>query len=193
MMDTRQRNAEIVRLHAEGRSIPDLAATHRISKSNVGMILRAARGVADREAQGGTTREAMRSADDIDQQWPLDDLLAALGWHTRVATAVTDYFTRQDRDTASLRDLLDFAVPDLPPGHEPQLPPLWREKGAGKKTFHAMVDALWKAELGEKFATERLRRYVVWHASFPHTTTTGRDRHPLCFYERDCPVRKALQ
>ena len=191
MMDTRERNAEIVRLHAEGRSISDLAAIYRISNSNVGMILCAARAAAGREAQGEAVRQAMRSADDLDRQWPLDDVLAAFGLRTRTATAVTGYFTGKGREAASLMELLDFVAPELRPGRAHEWPPVLMERGVGKKTFRAILDALRQSRIGGRFEAERRRRWDAWDPWFPGAFRD--DRRPLHSFDRDLPARQPLE
>jgi hypothetical protein len=111
---------------------------------------------------------AFRSADDLDKKWPAAFLLEALGFPHLPHRALTRYFENNSIQEFSLKELMDFLIPEEaetkfdPWDHAPAL----KTKGIGGKTYKSFIRHLSRQDLGQSFnkkwrrRTRKIKKYI---------------------------------
>jgi hypothetical protein len=163
-----QRDNEIRFLRKGGASIKDLAFRFGISESRVrGIVLRFDRAQKDR-MKVEELQAAFRSADDLDKRWPAAFLLEAMASPHLSHRALKRYFENNGIQKFSLKELMDFLIPEEaetefnPWDHAPAL----KTKGIGGKTYKSFIRHLSRQDLGQSFnrkwsrRTRKIKRFI---------------------------------
>lgn len=177
------RNAEIVKLRSEGQTHAEIALHCGISSTRVGQILRRANRRELFVTRGGELRKAIREANDLTVKIPLDDLFCALSLSLSLATRVKDYYLKQGIQEVSLREFMDFLIPDNSSNQFKHLfdaMPAYRVHRIFKKTYSDIIKGTNHAELGDLFVKEwngrkkMLREFLIANKYVPFYMMEGK-------------------
>jgi hypothetical protein len=102
----------------------------------------------------------IRNANDLDQLWPAQRLLEAVGFIPRVNGRVEDYLKRNNVQSLSLRKLMDLFLPaaDEPPFDEVERfwmnIPILRQPQFGPYLHDSALLTMTEADMSQEFKTE---------------------------------------
>jgi hypothetical protein len=167
-----ERNSQIVRVRREGVPTKEVARKFRLSRSRIKQIeLRAADDEALTERRA-TLWAQMRSADDPEKMWPVQDLVDACITSRLTKIRLLKHFARTEQTQIGLRALMDMCLPPTRYSGDPIEPLcLLRIVGIGKKCFWSVVDGLTNTDLGNRCTEEWQNRLVrvkqYWGRSSP--------------------------
>lgn len=152
-------NRRICRLYLSGMTTKEVASRLRIPIGHVWHVA-----VRDKEAgewaiRGERARQEIRACDDIDRKWPMPDVIDALQLPTRARTGLVSYYDDQKAMRLSLRELMDFVVPEKPiPDRQFGCTNVTRLRNVGRLGFWAILERLSTLDLGEKAKVEWKRK-----------------------------------
>lgn len=160
------RNQQILKMRREGMLQTEVARRFKLSPSRVYLIEKqdaATRAMVERRAR---LRKQMQDADDMDKQWPIEDVLDALGLIVVTRKRLMDHFAEQKQDRISLREFMDMCLDAPVEGMDFTMTPLLRVYGLGKKGFWSVVKGLTDLDMGSKCNQEwqtRLVKVMIKH------------------------------
>ena len=95
-----------------------------------------------------------------ERKWPEDLLIDGLQFPKRVTTSLKKYFNRHNIIQFSLKELMDFIIPEqeLHPKDFLMTVPALREKWIGRKTYSSLVHHLSQQDLGHSFNNKWAKR-----------------------------------
>jgi transcriptional regulator with XRE-family HTH domain len=150
MISMPERNRQILQMRKERLSQAKVARRFKLSPSRIYLIEKrdaADRSKAERRAR---LRETMRSADDPDKPWPVEDLLDAVGLTVVTKKRLMDHFAEAGKERLSVRELMDTCVDAPVEGLEFMMAPLSRVYGVGKIGFWCVVNGLTGMDMGSR-------------------------------------------
>ena len=103
--------------------------------------------MAERRAK---LREAIRTADDPEKMWPVNDLIDVIGLIVVTKKRLLDHFVETGKERISLRELMDMCLDSPVEGRDYMMPPLLRVCGIGKKGFWSVANGLTNMDLGSR-------------------------------------------
>lgn len=92
----------------------------------------------------------MRSADDLDRLWPVNDLIDAIGLVAGAKNRLLDHFKEEGRVRISLRLLMDMCLEGAADKWGFTSPPLLKVYGIGKIGFWSVANGLTNLDLGNQ-------------------------------------------
>jgi hypothetical protein len=146
----RERNRQILQMRQEGVQRLGVARRFKLSPSRIDQIEQrdeTDRATAERRAK---LQEAIRSADDPDRLWPVNDLLDALALVVVTKKRLLDHFAEAGKERLSLRELMDMCVDARVEGLDFMMAPLSRVYGVGKIGFWSVVNGLTGIDAGSR-------------------------------------------
>ena len=161
-----ERNRQILQMRKDGVSKKELAKRFKLSPSRIYVIEKqdaADRSLAERRTR---LREEIRTADDPERMWPVEDLIDALGLIVVTRKRLLDDFMAAGKRQISLRELIDMCFDAPVEGLDLMMSPLLRVYGLGKKEFWSLVKGLTDLDMGTRCNQEwqtRLVKVMIEH------------------------------
>jgi hypothetical protein len=150
MIPIQDRNRQILQMRKEGVPRPEVALRFRLSRERISQLEK--RDKADKLMAERRTnlREAIRTADDPERTWPVNDLADAIGLFVVTKKRLLDHFVETGKERISLRELMDMCLDSPVEGRDYMMPPLLRVCGIGKKGFWSVANGLTNMDLGSR-------------------------------------------
>jgi hypothetical protein len=145
-----ERNEQILQMRKEGVRRKEVARRFKLSPTRIYLVEKrdaVDRATAKRRVQ---LREAIRSADDPDELWPVKDLLDAIGLSRVTKKSLMCHFRGVGRAKIPLRGLMDMCLDAPVEGCDFMMPSLLRIRGVGKKGFWSVANGLTSMDLGSR-------------------------------------------
>jgi len=168
-----ERNIEILRMRKEGATYQQIAQAANLSPERIRQII----AQADADVKREQMLHRIRLSNDINRNWPHNDLLSALGFSNRATSVLLKHFAAQGIQYLSLKELLDFLLPDeysLDAYTMANLP-VFRVKHLGSIIYASLVNRISGLNLGNAFDDEVRRRkaklmeyFKRHHLSYSH-------------------------
>jgi len=162
MTYAQKRNMEIVELLNRGGPVREISHQFHVSDGLIWQIKKEARRAAERAEQGRALREQICTANNIDRQWPIDAVVAALQIDDVRAHKGFERILRETgRNQVSLREMMDLLL------LEPQgwmdspimfLPSLAEGRNIGWTTCLRLLAAPGRIDLGSAVNSEWKKR-----------------------------------
>jgi hypothetical protein len=150
MIPIQERNRQILQMRKEGVPRPEVALRFRLSHERISQLEKrdeADKSMAERRAN---LREAVRTADNPERTWPVNDLADAIGLIVVTKKRLLDHFLETGKERISLRELMDMCLDSPVEGRDFMMPPLLRVCGIGKKGFWSVANGLTNMDLGSR-------------------------------------------
>ena len=152
----RKRNLQILERSRRGESHRNLAQRFNLSRSRIDVIVHEFEAQQKLTERSSRLLEAIRQADDLDQPWPVGDLIDVIRTLPMTRSCLKKHFVEQLTSHLSLRALMEMVIPTAQgPDPAPALPHLLLGVyGVGKKGFWSVVNRLTGLDLGAQFKQE---------------------------------------
>lgn len=150
MIPIQERNRQILQMRKEGVPRSEVAHRFGLSRERISQLEKrdeADRSMAERRAN---FMEAVRTADDPERTWPVNDLADAIGLIVVTKKRLLDHFVETGKEQISLRELMDMCLDGLMEREEFIAPPLLKVSGIGKKGFGSVANGLTNMDLGSR-------------------------------------------
>ena len=148
MIPIQERNRQILQMRKEGVRRREVALRFGLSPGRILQLEK--RDEADKSTaeRRGKLREAIRTADDPERIWPVNDLADAIGLMAVTKKRLLDHFVETGKERISFRELMDMCLDGPVEGGEFMVRPLLRVCGIGKKGFWSVANGLTNMDLG---------------------------------------------
>ena len=172
-----RRNLEILERSQRGEKHGKIAERYNLSRSRIDLIIQEFADEEQWQRRCDVLLASIRQADDLNRNWPVDDLVEALALLPMTRSFLKKHFEEQHITELSLKDLMEMAISNAFDTSDPSRPwmPLLAVHGVGKKGFWSVVNRLTNLDLGGQFNEEWKRRLVIlrreWKivGKFPYT------------------------
>ncbi len=163
MIDIKKRNLKIVQTRNKGTTYQDIADLFGLSRERVRQIIIRSELDKKQRLQSEEIKEIIRLSDDINKKWPTDFLIDGLRFPKHTTRVLNKYFDRCNIIQFSLKDLMDFIIPEreLFRARFWVNVPAFDEKGLGAKAYTSLVDNLSEQDLGHIFNAEWIKRLKI--------------------------------
>ncbi len=163
MIDIKKRNLKIVQTRNKGTTYQDIADLFGLSRERVRQIIIRSELEKKQRLQSEEIKEVIRLSGDINKKWPTEFLIDGLRFPKHTTRVLNKYFDRYNIIQFSLKDLMDFIIPEHELFHTRFRinAPAYEEKGLGAKTYTSLVDNLSQQDLGHIFNTEWIKRLKI--------------------------------
>lgn len=160
MGDYQERNSKILKMRGEGKSLREISRRFGLSVKRIRQIVLRFEVGKESQEKSENIRERFRSSDDIEKKWPKDMIIDGILFPKMVTWRLQRYFESHEIQEISLRDLMDFLIPELKrwPAYLREVVPAFKENQFGRKTVYTMVHHLSEQDLGDTFNTEWAKR-----------------------------------
>jgi hypothetical protein len=150
MIPIQERNRQILQMRKEGVRRREVALRFGLSPGRILQLEK--RDEADKSTaeRRGKLREAIRTADDPERIWPVNDLADAIGLMAVTKKRLLDHFVETGKERISFRELMDMCLDGPVEGGEFMVRPLLRVCGIGKKGFWSVANGLTNMDLGSR-------------------------------------------
>ena len=151
MTPTKRRNLQIVKMCQEGKSQADVSRLLGLSPTRVYQVVRQFRIDQESARKRSQLMHDIQVVDDLDRQWPTDDLLDALSLIAVTRTALGGHLLGRRVTTLSLRELMDMLVPrktDSDPNRTSL--PILSVCGVGSYGVRSLVARITALDLGKR-------------------------------------------
>ena len=157
----RQRNHEVVQLCHAGVSADQVARHFQITTSRVRQIVSRAAHKHEAAQRARRLADEIRSADDPNFGWPLEELLDALALPTPTRRALELHWAGKavPQNRVTLGELINLVVAPTPEGRGYLIIPVLRVRGVGGDGFRALVNAIQRLNLRGVCREEWMRRF----------------------------------
>jgi sigma-70-like protein len=149
-----KRNSDILYARKSGATYTEIGARFGLSRSRVQQIYSRHLRAEEARRQAMELREVFKSSS-LNKEWPTKLLLEGLAFPWRSTRALKKYFYKNNILELSLKDLIDFTLPENKPWTSSQA---FKQRGTGRKTYKELVNHLSKQDLGNLFNTEWEKR-----------------------------------
>jgi hypothetical protein len=150
MIPIQERNRQIVQMRKEGVPRREVALKFGLSRERIAQLEKrdqTDKSMAERRAK---LREAIRSADDPEKTWAINDLADAIGLIVVTKKRLLDHFAGTGKVQVSVRELMDMCLDGPTERGELTTPPLLEVCGIGRKGFWSVANGLTNTDLGNR-------------------------------------------
>jgi hypothetical protein len=160
MISIAERNQQVLQMRKQGHSQTEVARTFKLSSSRIHRIEKQDAATRAAEERRAKVLKQLQEADEMDELWPVGDLLDALGLIVVTRKRLMDHFAEKKQDLISLRELMDMCLDAPVEGLDFMMSPLLRVYGVGKKGYRNVVNGLTDLNLGDRCNQEWQKRLV---------------------------------
>ena len=156
-----ERNAKIILLRAEGRTLTNLSLHFGLSRSRVDQIFKMEKRKELLIKQGEGIRKNIREANDLNVKIPMDDLFCSLSLPIQLGFRLKTHFISKGLQELSLTEFMNFLIPDIVIFRGLyQTIPAYRANHVGVISYVKIIKGINKVEddLGVAFKDEWTRR-----------------------------------
>jgi hypothetical protein len=150
MIPIQERNRQILQMRKDGVPRPEVALQFRLSRGRISQLERrneVDNSMAERRAK---LREEIRTADDPEKMWPVNDLIDVIGLIVVTKKRLLDHFMETRKERISLRELMDMCLDESMERGGFMTPPMLRVCGVGKIGFWSVANGLTNMDLGSR-------------------------------------------
>ena len=165
--DFQVRNCDILRMRRAGTGRREVAREFGVTPSRIDQIVRRLTAAEERAGRIDSLGERMRSADDLNAQWPMADVLDALRLATATRKALAGELEACESGWISLRQLMRVASADAPHPWPDRWPRLLAVRHIGGKGYLSILEGIGSLQLGENCRREWERTLAKLKASPP--------------------------